>query len=276
MAITKPSGLGERGRKARRRVARVDLWQRYRESGDAKARDELLRLSLRWVDQAARTILRRRKRRLSFEDLLSAGTIGLVEALERFDPDAGVSFHYFAAQRIRGSMLDALRKERRLSRTLLEKRRRVRQARARLAQQHGRRPHEAAVAEALDMPLPEYWGLLQALNREVVVPFPPEEAGPQKVIGAQIGPDQEDPLQRVIEEERAERLRRALHSLCERDQLILSLYFFDGLLLREIGDRLGVTEGRVCQLQQRALRRLRARWEAGEAQGDSEGERMVA
>lgn len=257
---------GTRRAQTSRSVRRKDLWRRYRETGDGAARDELLRSGVRLVQQAARTIVRRRKRRLSVDDLMSAGAIGLVEALERFDPEAGTSFHYYAAQRIRGAMLDALRSEERLPRTLIEKRDELHRVRAQLAQAKGSEPHAAEIAKAMAVPLQEYWGLVEALHRQKTVWIEPDEPSQPEEIQALADPGWEDPLTRLIAEEDAQHVRQAIRDLPERDRTVLSLYFSEGLLLREIGSRLGVTEGRVCQLQQRALRRLRARLEAGPGQ----------
>ena len=259
MATRGGKKLRTSGGKGRRRVERRDLWQRYRTTGDPAARDELLHISLRFVHQAARSVLRQRKRSLSFEELLSAGTIGLVEALERFDPDKGASFHYFAAQRIRGAMLDALRKEQNLTRALARKRDRVRGERARIAQLRGRPPHETEIAKAMGVPLSTYWDLQQALNRDATVWVQLDGGEPSSPVQSLSAPECEDPVLRVIDKERASRVRSAVQSLPDRDRLILHLSFFEGLLLHEIGWQLGITEGRVCQLRQRAMSRLRVR-----------------
>ncbi len=185
---------------------------------------------------------------VSLDDLIQAGMVGLLEASRSFDPAQGVSFETYAGHRIRGAILDELRRGDWTPRSLHRKAREVARVIQDLEQARGGRVGEAEIARALNMELGEYQRLLQELNACRLLPLEEDSEGTE-----------EGPPEAVLEAQRLEDLARALDALPERERLVLSLYYNDGLNLKEIGAVLGVSESRVCQIHGQALLRLRAR-----------------
>lgn len=194
---------------------------------------------------------------VELDDLIQAGTIGLLEAVGRFDASQGASFATFASQRIRGAMLDELRSRDWLPRSVRRNARMVDEAVRRLEQQLGRAAEENEIATELGMELEEYRQLLSDTNSGNLLPFEMllEE-------GAEPGVEdttQDTPLQQFLDGEKRDQLVAAIEALPEREKLLMALYYQEELNLKEIGAVLGVTESRVSQLHSQAVSRLRAR-----------------
>jgi len=238
------------------------LWGRYREAGDLEARSELLDRYLGLVYHSAREIVKRVSRDLEFDELISAGTLGLVQALEGFDHSRGLAFSTYAVPRIRGAILDELRSRDWMPRTLRARRRQLARVRADLQQRHGRTPEAKEMAAELGIELPLYWRWAEEADGRVMVALHSAAEGahddsrldetiPDHALGA---PD--DALTRA---ETLAELREAFASLPAKDRLVLSLYYYEQLNLKQIGELLHVTESRVSQIRTRALQRLRER-----------------
>jgi len=194
---------------------------------------------------------------VELDDLIQAGTVGLLEAVGRFDASQGASFTTFASQRIRGAMLDELRSRDWLPRSVRRNARMVDEAVRRLEQQLGRAAEENEIATELDMELGEYRQLLSDTNSGNLLPFEMllEE-------GAEPGVEdtsQDTPLQQFLDGEKRDQLVAGIEALPEREKLLMALYYQEELNLKKIGAVLGVTESRVSQLHSQAVSRLRAR-----------------
>ena len=194
---------------------------------------------------------------VELDDLIQAGTVGLLEAVGRFDASQGASFATFASQRIRGAMLDELRSRDWLPRSVRRNARMVDEAVRRLEQQLGRTVEENEIATELGMELEEYRQLLSDTNSGNLLPFEMllEE-------GAEPGVEdtsQNTPLQQFLDGEKRDQLVAGIEALPEREKLLMALYYQEELNLKEIGAVLGVTESRVSQLHSQAVSRLRAR-----------------
>lgn len=194
---------------------------------------------------------------VELDDLIQAGTVGLLEAVGRFDASQGASFTTFASQRIRGAMLDELRSRDWLPRSVRRNARMVDEAVRRLEQQLGRAAEENEIATELGMELEEYRQLLSDTNSGNLLPFEMllEE-------GAEPGVEdtsQDTPLQQFLDGEKRDQLVAGIEALPEREKLLMALYYQEELNLKEIGAVLGVTESRVSQLHSQAVSRLRAR-----------------
>lgn len=193
------------------------------------------------------------------EDLIQNGMLGLLDACGRFEDGQGAQFETYAVQRIRGAMLDGLRENDWVPRSVRREMRRVEAAIIQLEHQHGRQPNETELAAALDMPLAEYQRLLgdarghQLLSLEDMSGRDDEDFLDRHQSGAN-----QDPLAMLLEDDMRGALVRSIESLPEREKLVMSLYYEEELNLREIGEVLGVTESRVCQLHSQAIARLRA------------------
>ncbi len=218
---------------------------------------ELLTEYLPMVRRQALALQVRLPSSIELDDLIQAGTVGLLEAMGRFNSGQGASFATFANQRIRGAMLDELRSRDWLPRSVRRSARAVDETVRRLEQQLGRSPEETEIAAALDMPLPEYRRLLNDTNSGQLLPFEElmAEGGESRLENRTL----ESPFSRLMDQEKRQQLIQAIEALPEREKLLMALYYQEELNLKEIGAVLGVSESRVCQLHSQAVSRLRAK-----------------
>lgn len=192
---------------------------------------------------------------VELDDLVQAGMIGLLDAVNRYDAGQGASFSTFASQRIRGAMLDELRSRDWVPRSVRRNTRALDEAVRRLEQRLGRPPEDREIAAVLDISLEEYRHLLMDANGSQLVALDelPDEEGESLC-----GEPQATPLAELLEGRRRSDLVKAIERLPERERLLLALYYQEDLNLKEIGAVLGVSESRVCQLHSQAVARLRA------------------
>ena len=200
---------------------------------------------------------------VEIDDLIQAGMMGLIEASRSYDAEQGASFETYASIRIRGSMIDEIRRGDWVPRSV---HRRARDAAAtirRIEQATGRAASATEVAQAMDIPLPEYMRLIEDAARGQVLSLESriEDQG-ELDTPATGGPTPQQVLERS---QFGEELGKAIGQLPEREQLVLSLYYEQELNLKEIGAVLGVSESRVCQIHGQAMLRLRGRLKIFEA-----------
>lgn len=236
-------------------------WNQYRATGDVEVRNRLVERHLALVHHFAGRMEPRAAGRFERDDLVSAGVLGLMNAVSAYDPSRGFRFSTFAAQRIRGAMLDEMRRDDVAPRSVRRRERDLARARARLSLELGRSPRHAELAEAMgvDSATLSRWqwdmdrGQRVSLTEGITAGVGASEDG-ASWLSRSTGPDD-----RLSRDQEVARLRRELETLSEREQLILRLYDLESLTLREIAVKLGVTESRVSQLRTRSLRRLRER-----------------
>jgi RNA polymerase sigma factor for flagellar operon FliA len=193
------------------------------------------------------------------DDLIQNGLIGLLDAMDRFEDGMGAQFETYAVQRIRGSMLDGLRENDWLPRSVRKEMRRVEEAIRVLEHEIGRPPNETELAKALDMPLAEYQKLLQdARGHQLVYIEEVSDGNGEDFLDRHGAASVPDPLSILEEAGTRQALVAAIDALPEREKLMMSLYYEQDLNLREIGEVMGVTESRVCQLHSQAVARLRS------------------
>lgn len=211
------------------------------------------------VKRIAFLLLAKLPANVDVDDLIQNGMIGLLDALDRYEEGLGAQFKTYATQRIRGAMLDGLRENDWLPRSIRREMREVEAAIRQLEQAHGRPPSEAELATALGISLADYQKLLlEARGHQLV--YLEDMAGDNgdDYLERHTAATDLDPL--VLLEELGTRtaLAAALEALPEREKLMMALYYEQDLNLREIGEVMGVTESRVCQLHSQAVARLRA------------------
>jgi RNA polymerase sigma factor for flagellar operon FliA len=193
---------------------------------------------------------------VDYGDLVSDGIIGLMEAIDRFDPARGLTFQTFAVPRIRGAMVDALRALDWVPRSVREKVRQVEQAQRMLEARLGRIPDDPEIAAELGISVPELRDLYAKVSFTSVGTLEDLE----------LADDLSAAATHEIEDDQAKAaLLRVVGELPERDQILIALYYFEGLTLSEIGRVLGVSESRVSQLHSRATMVLRTKLSAIDA-----------
>ncbi|MBO8129177.1 MAG: FliA/WhiG family RNA polymerase sigma factor [Peptococcaceae bacterium] len=237
------------------------VWFEYYQTKAPELREQLILEYLPLVKTIAGRLAVRFASYIDQEDLESYGVFGLIEAVEKFNPHQGVDFEAFAYRRVRGAILDQVRKMSWLPRPLWQKLQHLNNVRERLERESGGPVPDAEVAAAAGLELAEFTRLtkhfytasVSSLDEAVALP-----GGEQVSWGDRVeDPHGTDPLHVITEREDHELLEQAVNDLDEKDRLVLALYYQDGLTLKEIGLVLGVSESRVCQLHGRAIKRLR-------------------
>ncbi|MFT5393627.1 MAG: RNA polymerase sigma factor for flagellar operon FliA [Gammaproteobacteria bacterium] len=188
------------------------------------------------------------------DDLIQAGMIGLLEASRNYDASQGASFETYAGIRIRGSMLDEIRKGDWAPRSLHRKMRQVAEAIREIEGAAGRDARDSEVAERLGLGLPEYHQILKDASGHKVFSFEDLVAGDENILGSET-----QPLDEIERGEFKSDLATTIAGLPERERLVMQLYYDEELNLREIGDVLSVSESRVCQIHSQALLRVKSR-----------------
>lgn len=209
-------------------------------------------------------------------DLLSYGMIGLINAVDRYDPLRGVRFETFATARIRGAVIDQLRALNWLPRTAVGRMRQIEHAMAKLEQQLGRPASESEVAAELAVPLPRYRQMLLEASIIVLSLDTPlitllgEDEFPTlgELLEDQSTPG---PAEQLEVKERLALLTAALDRLPERERLLLAMYYHEELTMKEISKVMGISESRVCQLHMQAIMRLRTAFNVTQESEDEEG-----
>lgn len=192
------------------------------------------------------------------DDIIQAGMMGLLDAAGRYDELRGAQFETYAAQRIRGAMLDELRGADWLPRSLRRDMRRIEAAINRLQQTLGRAPAESEIAKELKVSLPEYQQmLLEARGAQLVYYEDLQNEGDEDFFERHEFSGDANPMELLRDERFRAALIQAIDALPERERLMMALHYEQDLNLREIGEVMGVTESRVCQLHSQAVARLR-------------------
>ena len=208
----------------------------------------------------ARRIHERLPQHVDIEDLVSAGVVGLMDAFSKFDPDKRVQFRSYAQFRIRGAILDSLRTLDWSPRELRRKGRAVEEAIRLATARLGRAPTETEIAAELEVSLDDYQQLLGDLKGLEIGTLHAErnEDSGEEELAYVPGRPEEDPLFRCLKGELEERLAEAIQNLPDRERLVMTLYYYEEMTMREIGLALGVVESRVSQVHASAVVHLRA------------------
>ncbi|SBT05877.1 RNA polymerase sigma factor FliA [Candidatus Propionivibrio aalborgensis] len=223
-------------------------------------KDQLIQRFAPLVKRIAYHLMARLPSSVQVDDLIQNGMMGLLDAINRFEAGMGAQFETYAAQRVRGAMLDGLRENDWLPRSLRRDFRRIEVAISQLEQEYGRTPSESELAETLGMALAEYQKMLQDARGHQLISFEDMiDDGNEDFLERHLSDDSNEPSRILEDESLRKSLVQGIELLPEREKLMMALYYEQDLNLREIGEVMGVTESRVCQLHSQAVARLRAR-----------------
>lgn len=242
-----------------------EQWRLYKESGDPRARDRLILAYSPLVKYVAGRMSSGLPAHIEEGDLVSYGLLGLIGALERFDPSRNIKFETYAVSRIKGSIIDELRALDWVPRSVRSWARKVEAAVTQLENRLSRAPTDDEIAGELGLSPHEFQDVLNQISCASVVAldefWDSTGASQDKVnlIDTLEDADAPDPSRAYRVQAVKEMLAEAIERLPERERIVIGLYYYEGLTLKEIGEILGVTESRVSQLHTKAVLRLRGR-----------------
>jgi RNA polymerase sigma factor for flagellar operon FliA len=245
-----------------------ELWRRYHKHADSDAENALVIKYLSLVSSIAARLAMTLPEHVDQDDLYSAGLVGLLHAVRNYDPTCGASFETYARTRVRGAMLDELRKMDWVPRTIHEKARKIQAAMAQLEQKLGQIPTEAQMAKVLDISLEEYRKLLNEVRPAAFVCLDTvsSEDDTGNLYEVVANSADESPLEQISQRELKQVIFDRLKELPEMQRKVLVLYYAEEMHLREIAEVVGLTESRICQIHAQAILSVRAyvqRFEAG-------------
>jgi RNA polymerase sigma factor FliA len=246
------------------------LWRRYKERGDQLARERLILTYAPLVKYVAGRMSSALPAHVEEADLISYGLQGLIGAVERFDPGRQVKFETYAVARIKGSIIDELRSLDWVPRSVRARAREIERKSAELEHRLQRAPTDEELAGALNMTLEEFETAITQIHNSSIVALDEmwtvSSGGEPLSLIDTIGDSRlTDPAALLDVTELRDTLADAIARLPDREKIVIALYYYDGLTLREIGEVLGVTESRVSQLHTKAILRLK-----GRLQGDGD------
>jgi RNA polymerase sigma factor for flagellar operon FliA len=242
-----------------------ELWRRYKGSGDDRARERLVVAYAPLVKYVAGRMSSGLPAHVEEADLISYGLGGLISAIERFDLSREIKFETYAITRIRGAIIDELRTLDWVPRSVRARAREIERANQRLEAKLQRAPTDEEMAKELGIPLSDFNDSLVQISRSTIVAldelWTTNDSGGDAVSLLDTLPDRgaPNPEQVVDQAELRDRIADAIAALPEREKLVIALYYYENLTLREIGEVLGVTESRVSQLHTKAVLRLRSK-----------------
>ncbi|WP_324717740.1 RNA polymerase sigma factor WhiG [Carboxydochorda subterranea] len=240
------------------------VWKEFKEHRSPHLREQLILEYAPLVKHVAGRLAVVLPPYVEFDDLVSYGIFGLVEAVERYDFERGVKFETYAAARIRGAIIDGLRAADWVPRSVRHKARELEKKLAQLESQLGRAASDEEIANALGISMQEYDRLMselagaQLVSLDEVWVADPEEESQLKLMETVSDAASPSPAEEAEERDLERMLAQAIDRLPERERLVIALYYKEGLTLKEIGRVLGVTESRVCQIHTKAIVRLRS------------------
>jgi len=250
-------------------IAHQDLWEQSRGPQSQEARRDLVNIYARIVKYVAGRMAIGLPHYVEFNDLISAGLLGLIQAIDNFDHERGIKFETYAIPRIRGSILDELRSQDWFPRSLRRKAKQLEEAYSTLEVKLGRPATDAEVAKRLEIKVEELDSMVGEVSIATIMSLDADTSGDDSESSSSLGDyladvNNEDVEQILAKQEMKELIGTRMAELPEKEQLVLVLYYYEELTLKEIGEILDVTESRVCQIHTKAILRLKGKIERHE------------
>ncbi len=240
------------------------LWSQYKKSKDPSIREWFIKQYAPLVRYVAGKLAVGLPQSVDFDDLVGYGVFGLIDAIEKFDPEKHVKFKTYAVTRIRGSIIDELRNADWVPRSVRQKSREIENAIVELEAKMGRAPTDKEIAEHLNLSEDDFNDVIQKISGTTVLSlddvwYTGDDNDKVSIIDSIEAHPSQNPDHEVEREEMKRVILEALRELPEKEQKVLILYYYEDLTLKEIGKVLDVTESRVSQLHTKAITRLRAK-----------------
>jgi RNA polymerase sigma factor for flagellar operon FliA len=242
-----------------------DLWRRYKTTADDRARERLVIAYSPLVKYVAGRMASGLPAHVEESDLISYGLVGLISAIQRFEPERDIKFETYAITRIKGAIIDELRSLDWVPRSVRARAREIERTNSKLEHRLQRAPTDEEMAAELQLTVDDFQDALLQISNSSVAALDElwtvsDASGDQvSLLDTLQDPDALDPAQVIDATDLKDRVSDAIARLPEREKLVVALYYYENLTLREIGEVLGVTESRVSQLHTKAVLRLRSR-----------------
>lgn len=245
------------------------LWHDYQHKGSEAAREQLILKYASLVKYVAGRVAIGLPPNVEFDELVSYGIFGLMDAIEKFDYERGIKFETYAIARIRGAIMDGLRSNDWVPRSVRQKAKKLEKACIDLENRLGRYATDQEISDSLHISLSEFYRVLNEVSctslsslDEIWLTRNPEDEN-VRVLDLVENEDSTDPVKLIQVAELKEALTEAIDALSEREKMVITLYYYEGLTLKEIGKILDISESRVSQIHTKAIFRLQgrlARW----------------
>ncbi|MFC1714115.1 sigma-70 family RNA polymerase sigma factor [Candidatus Poribacteria bacterium] len=235
-----------------------ELWKEYSKDGSLEAREKLIMACLPYVKASAYRLVMYATSSQDADDLVNAGIIGLMDALERYDPAKGASFKNYAKYRVRGSIMDEIRSMDWVPYSTRDKARKIERTMQELGENADKLPDEEDMATAMGISLQRYHETLQEVSRMTLslledTFYDGDVSNPPESISVQ-GPEED-----LVHSETVDAVGNAIENLPEKERLVVTLYYYEEMTMKEIGQVLDISESRVCQIHSSAILRLHTR-----------------
>ena len=238
----------------------TNLWDEYRKTGNGAVKEKLILHYAPIVKYVAGRLMVHIGQNVEFDDLVGYGIFGLIDAIEKFDPAKGVKFETYASFRIRGTIIDNIRRMDWVPRTLRQKNKQIENVIIKLEEELGRSPTDEELAGALGLSPDETVDLLRKASIHSLVSLDDFlEQNYEKSHVSLVTNSSDSPEELTEDKERKIKLAEAINNLKDKEKLVITLYYYEGLTLKEISSIMKVTESRVSQIHTKAISRLQVK-----------------
>lgn len=258
-ATLPPKKSTRRGRKKKADDNFNEVWKIYKKTQDENLRNVLIEKYMPLVRYISERLLLTLPKSIELDDLISAGVFGLMDAIDGFDLERGIKFKTYCTTRIRGSILDELRSQDWVPRLVRLKAHQINKALKTLEMEHGREPTDYEMAKALGVTMDDYGGMVEESSPKIVYSLSDkwdENNDDESVEKVEMLEDKNsvDPVENLNQKDI---LLTVTNTLSKKEKLIIIMYYYEGLTMREIGNILSLTESRVCQIHSNVMSKLK-------------------
>ena len=239
------------------------LWKKYKEKNNQKAKEELIKKNIKLVKMIAGRLFSKYNGKVSFDDLVGYGSIGLIDAIEKFDHTRDIKFSTYANIRIRGAIIDQLRSIDWVPRSVRKKHKKYESALKQLQERYGDKVSDKQIADKMNMEMSEYYDFLDEISIYSVYSLD-KKINDNIHFDIQSDYNKFQPEKALQKQELIEELTEAIEELNEREKKIVQLYYYSELTYKEIAEILDITQSRISQLHSKIITKLSVKLELGD------------